>query len=102
MEIQVLPRDVSRIVFPHIFMMFTNLQYLNFGPSSALHQQLLFGMSFPTVISSNLLKLHIIIFHFNDLLYLLDGRFNQLHTFHVNISAICSNDLTINNQVNYF
>jgi hypothetical protein len=82
--------------------MFINLQYLKFGPSSISYQQLSFGMSPPTVISSNLLELHVRVDCFTDCLYLLDGRFNQLHTFHVNIGSISSNTLTINNGVNYF
>ncbi|CAF3857448.1 unnamed protein product [Rotaria sordida] len=54
-------------------------------------------MSPSTVLSSNLLELHVHVLNFADCLYLLDGRFNQLHTFHVNISYISSNTLTINN-----
>ncbi|CAF0827592.1 unnamed protein product [Rotaria sordida] len=63
-------------------------EYLNFGPSLMWHQRFSFDMPSPNVISSSLLELHITVFHFNDLLYLLDGRFNQLHRFHVNIYRI--------------
>ncbi|CAF1492795.1 unnamed protein product [Rotaria sordida] len=94
---QILVLNVSGIVFAHIFTMFINLQYLNFGPSSISYQQLTFDMSPSTVLSSNLLELHVHVLNFADCLYLLDGRFNQLHTFHVNISYISSNTLTINN-----
>ena len=65
--------------------MFTNLQSLSFGPSSNCYQRFSFDMPFPTVTSSNLLELHILVHDFKDLLYLLDGRFNQLHT----LKGIC-------------
>ncbi|CAF3393366.1 unnamed protein product [Rotaria sp. Silwood2] len=55
-------------------------------------------MSPPIVISSNLLELHVHVVCFTDCLHLLDGRFNQLHTFHVDISFISSDTLTINNE----
>ena len=82
--------------------MFTNLQYLSFGPSSMWYQRFSFDMSFPTVTSSNLLELHISVDYFSDLLYLLDGRFNQLHTLNVNIHRISWSRSTINNQVDCF
>ena len=83
--------------------MFTNLQYLSFGPSSKWYQRVSFYMLFPTVTSSNLLELHILLDDFKDLLYLLDGRFNQLHTLNVNIPyPISWNRSTINNQVDCF
>jgi hypothetical protein len=81
--------------------MFTNLQYLSFGPSSMEHQQFLFDMPSPNIISSNLLELHIRVTYFTDLLYLLDGRFNQLHTFHVNIMLIKCTSSTIHSRVDY-
>ncbi|CAF5133013.1 unnamed protein product, partial [Rotaria sp. Silwood1] len=89
---------MSTIVFPHIFTMFINLQYLNFGISSTFYETLSFGMSPPSFTSSNLLQLHVRVDYFTDCLYLLDGRFNQLHTFNVNIDIICSTTLTINNK----
>ncbi|CAF3632741.1 unnamed protein product [Rotaria sp. Silwood1] len=99
---KILQADMSTIVFPHIFTMFINLQYLNFGISSTFYETLSFGMSPPSFTSSNLLQLHVRVDYFTDCLYLLDGRFNQLHTFNVNIDIICSTTLTINNKVNYF
>ncbi|CAF4066895.1 unnamed protein product [Rotaria sordida] len=62
-------QDENIVLFTHIFNIFTNLQTLNTGPSSIC-----------------------------DCLYLLDGRFNQLHTFHVNIDFITSLRLIINNK----
>ncbi|CAF4254441.1 unnamed protein product, partial [Rotaria sordida] len=49
------------------------------------NHQLTFNLSFPNVFSSTLLHLHITVDTFDDCLYLLDGRFNQLNTFDVTI-----------------
>ncbi|CAF2099029.1 unnamed protein product [Rotaria magnacalcarata] len=97
-KIQSLPVDDNTIIFTHIFTTFTNLQYLNFGPSLLYHQRLSFSTSPLTIISTNLLKLHVYLENFNDCLYLLDGRFNQLHTLSANISFISASPLTINNK----
>jgi hypothetical protein len=52
----------------------------------------------PTFRSSTLLKLNIKVHCFDDFLYLLDGRFNQLHTLYVDLARIyCSDE--IKNQV---
>ncbi|CAF1975259.1 unnamed protein product [Rotaria magnacalcarata] len=85
-------------LYLHIFTTFTNLQYLNFGPSLLYHQRLSFSTSPLTIISTNLLNLHVYLENFNDCLYLLDGRFNQLYTLSANISFICASPLTINNK----
>ncbi|CAF0725862.1 unnamed protein product [Rotaria sordida] len=82
--------------------MFTNLRYLNFGPSLSECQQLSFGTSPPTVFSSTLSELHILVPRFIDCLYLLDGRFNQLHTLYVYITFINIPYETINNKIYYF
>jgi hypothetical protein len=82
--------------------MFDSLHYLNFEGSSVYHQQVSFGiLPSKSIFSSNLLNLHLNLKHFNDCLYLLDGRFNKLHTLDVKISSIRS-DRTIENKVNYF
>ncbi|CAF0755522.1 unnamed protein product [Rotaria sordida] len=47
-------------------------------------------------------ELYVCLHSFSDCLYLLDDRFNQLHTLYVNISLICSSDLTINNKEKLF
>ncbi|CAF1460558.1 unnamed protein product [Rotaria sordida] len=49
---------------------------------------------------STLLELHVSVTNFSDCLYLLDGRFNQLHTFYVNIAYTRFSRLTINNTEN--
>ncbi|CAF1516548.1 unnamed protein product [Rotaria sordida] len=45
-------------------------------------------------------ELHVTVNNFDDCLYLLDGHFNELRKFHVNISDIHSAQLTINNREN--
>ncbi|CAF2139749.1 unnamed protein product [Rotaria magnacalcarata] len=97
-KIQSLPADNNTIIFTHIFTTFTNLQYFNFGPSLFCHQRLSFFTSPLTIISANLLKLHVHLENFNNCLCLLDGRFNQLHTLSANISFISALPLRINNK----
>jgi len=99
---QILTTNINKIIFTHIFTMFTNLQYLSFGPSSIWYQRFSFDMPFPTIISLNLLELHICVDYFSDLLYLLDGRFNQLHTLYINIYRINYSRSTINSGVDCF
>lgn len=94
--------DVNRFVFINIFVMFTNLRYLNFGPSSISYQYLLFRTPPPTFMSSTLLELHVALGNFLDCLYILDGRFSQLRTFHIKITNISSFDLNTDNKVDYF
>ncbi|CAF1046126.1 unnamed protein product [Adineta steineri] len=83
---------IQKQLYPYleIFIQYPNLQYLNFGSSSTWywHTHLSFSNSPPICISSNLLELHISLSSFTDCLYMLDGRFNQLRIFHVNISSI--------------
>ncbi|CAF3424543.1 unnamed protein product [Rotaria sp. Silwood1] len=78
-------RDNYAIIFNHILTMFTNLQYLNFGRSSIYDDRLFFCMRRSTVISTNLLELHVSLHIFDDCLYLLDGHFNQLRSFYVDV-----------------
>jgi hypothetical protein len=99
---QYFPADGYRIIFTHIFTMFTNLQYLNFGPCPIHDKRLSIHTPPLTVISTNLLELHVCLDTFQDCLYLLDGRFNQLHTLCADIFYIHSSRLTIKNEVEYF
>ncbi|CAF4417297.1 unnamed protein product [Rotaria sp. Silwood2] len=85
-------------MFTQIFNVFTNLRYLSFDPSSVSLQGLSFYVSPSTIISSTLLELHVDIESFNDCLYLLDDRFNQLHTLYVNILIIIFSPRIINNK----
>ncbi|CAF1519878.1 unnamed protein product [Rotaria sp. Silwood1] len=91
-------KNVNIFVFTHIFITYTNLQYLNFGSTSSYNQYLIFPNSSPTFISSNLLELHVTFGNFIDGLYILDGRFNQLCTFHVNIHRISIFGRELNNK----
>ncbi|CAF4748869.1 unnamed protein product, partial [Rotaria sp. Silwood2] len=81
-KLQHFPIDGNAIIFNHIITMFTNLQYLNFGPSSICDEQLYFCFDRLTVVSTNLLELHVCLNTFSDCLYLLHGHFNQLRTFY--------------------
>ncbi|CAF1458712.1 unnamed protein product [Rotaria sordida] len=77
--------------------MFPNLQYLNFGRSSIWDERLYFFLTRPTVISTNLLELHVSLRTFYDCLYLLDGHFNQLHTLYVDLDLIGDLNREVNN-----
>ncbi|CAF1431620.1 unnamed protein product [Rotaria sordida] len=81
--------------------MFNNLQCLNMDPFSTCdYNQLAFGVSPPNIFSSTLLYLRVVVDSYEDCLYLLDGRFNQLNEFNV---TICSSNVPslplINNKV---
>lgn len=94
------PADhIIRHVFEQIFSIFTNLKYLKFTPSTMWDRPLFYNYSLPTVYSSILLELHVYVKSFSDCLYLLDGRFDQLQTFHVRIFMIRPQPTTIINQV---
>ncbi len=92
----------NRFRFTQIFSIFPNLQYLHFCPSSIWRQRLSFFTPPLTVISTNLLQLHVSLRDFTICLYLLDGCFNQLRTFYVDIFAISASNETVNNTVDYF
>ncbi|CAF1252596.1 unnamed protein product [Rotaria magnacalcarata] len=93
--------EIIRFIFTHLCAMFTNLRYLNFGPSLSKCQQLSFGTSSLEVVSSTISELHICVPCFLDCLYLLDGRFNQLHTLYVYITFIYVPQETINHKAYY-
>jgi hypothetical protein len=80
--------------------MFNNLRYLNFNINDTNYHQLTFGVSPPNILSSTLLFLYVVVDSFEDCLYLLDGRFKQLNTFHVCIYSSNVPSLpVINNEV---
>ena len=91
--------DMNILLFTSIFTRCTNLEYLNFSSSSSCCIRLSFPSSLPTCISSNLLELHLQLGNFIDCLYMLDGRFNHLHTLHVDIENIYLLSRNINNKV---
>ncbi|CAF3405774.1 unnamed protein product [Rotaria socialis] len=76
------------LLFTQIFSLFTNLKYLYFDPSARYSSTLSFDNAPPTVVSSTLVELHVTFDKFNDCLYLLDGRFNQLQTLYVSMFMI--------------
>ncbi|CAF4694615.1 unnamed protein product, partial [Rotaria sp. Silwood2] len=80
-------RDANTRIFTHILNTFINLQYLKFHSSFVSSQRISFGYSPPTVFSSTLLELHVKVVSVDDCLYLLDGRFNQLRTFYVDVQC---------------
>jgi len=94
--------EILRLIFTRICVMFTNLEYLNFGVSLSGSKPLLFATSLPAVFSSTLRELHVSLHSFTSCLYLLDGHFNQLHTLNVRLTFIGSSCEIINNKVNYF
>ncbi|CAF1224991.1 unnamed protein product [Rotaria sp. Silwood1] len=93
-----LTKDMNSRILARIFTTFSNLQYLNFCASSIWNEQLAFLNPYPGINSSTLLELHILLVSFSDCLYILDGRFNKLHTLHVDIFSITPSDLRNNNQ----
>ncbi len=96
------PGDANAIIFNRIFTMFNNLEYLNFGRSSIGDDRLFFCLTLPTVISTNLLELHVCLRLFYDCLDLLDGHFNQLRTLYVNVGVINLMNRRVNNTVNFY
>ncbi|CAF4196379.1 unnamed protein product, partial [Rotaria sp. Silwood2] len=94
--------EINKFIYTQIFTMFSVLQYLDFHPSCSAYPRVSFGISPSNVFSSTLLELHIMVHTYADCLYLLDGRFNQLHTFYVTIFDVTVPVLTtINNEVSY-
>ncbi|UJR11114.1 hypothetical protein I4U23_015296 [Adineta vaga] len=79
--------DLTSIVCDEIFSIFVNLIYLKIQSSHEWYcntiERLSFDHSSPTFASSTLTELYVTLRDFTDLLYLLDGRLNQLRTLHV-------------------
>jgi hypothetical protein len=98
---QSITKDGNANVFTHIFSTFNNLQCLCFGLSSYYNKWLSFNTVPIHVVSTNLLKLHVCLNNLSDCLYLLDGCFNQLHTFRAKIFSISHSHLTNSNEVCY-
>ncbi|CAF1318005.1 unnamed protein product [Rotaria sordida] len=79
-------QDNNIFIFIRICILFNNLRYLNFS-SYSNYEQLIFLSTAPTQFSSNLLELHVVVRNILDCLCILDGQFNQLHTFYVTIQS---------------
>jgi hypothetical protein len=83
-----------------IFSVFKNLTHLIVYESSYKNiVRLFFDPPSPKLSSSTLLVLDIKVQSFFMCLYLLDGRFNQLHTFYIELTHIHLPDEEIENQV---
>ncbi|CAF1377351.1 unnamed protein product [Rotaria sp. Silwood1] len=85
-------------IFKRILTVSSNLQCLNFGPSLFWYQRLLLRSLTPDVVSPTLLELRVGVQNFIDCLYLVDGRFDQLRTFYVDIYHIFPPQRIIDNK----
>ncbi|CAF1527838.1 unnamed protein product [Rotaria magnacalcarata] len=74
----------------YIFTVFTRL--ITFGIYESSYKNRVWlsfdDLVLPNFCSSTLVKLNVSVHNFDDCLYLLDGRFNQLHTFYVDLVFI--------------
>ncbi len=91
-------------IFINILTNFSKLRYLNFDASFDLNIK---PMSFnwvtiQTFSSSSLKELHINTYDFNECLYLLDGRLNQLEKFYVSVFVIYLQPSAIKDKVYSF
>ena len=78
-------------LFTWIFKIFSKLEHLKFfHPDSPFITPSVFFADQPSVFSSTLVELHINTYFFEHCLYLLDGQFDHLRTFIVNIVHIWS------------
>ncbi|CAF4179368.1 unnamed protein product [Adineta steineri] len=85
-------------IYDKIFNVFTGLTTFVLNESwYKTRVQLTFNNPFfPNIRCSTLLKLIVSVKIFDDCLYLLDGRYDQLHTFHVDLATILFPDDSIN------
>jgi hypothetical protein len=98
--------DTMNIVCNHVSTMFNSLTCLKFHPYSDLYIDCIERLSFESgevtrFFSPNLKELHINVEKFTDCLYLLDGRFKQLHTLYVNVQYCTRPSSLIINKVDY-
>ena len=91
--------NIDREIFTSVLSSFNNLEYLNFDSYLNHYQNPSSRISFPPVFSSNLFELCIKVRSFADCLYLLDGRFNQLRRFLVDLYSFGYSSSEINNEV---
>ncbi|CAF1348775.1 unnamed protein product [Rotaria sordida] len=93
------PRDVNTRIFTNILNTFINLQYFMFHSWFSSFQRISFRHLRPTVFSSTLLELRVKVSSVDDCLFLLDGRFNQLRAFYVDIaSSLPKSNFKINKE----
>jgi hypothetical protein len=93
--------SVIKSIFIQIFGTCTNLRYLNVDPRLNYYKPLLFNSQCPIFFCSTLQELHVNMDNYDTCLYLLDGRFNELDTFYVNISSIIWSKLNFTNLVGW-
>ncbi len=91
--------DINAALFTQIISSFPKLQALYLGPSLLWYQYIYFNNAPPTVASTMLSCLYVNLTKFQDCLFLLDGRFNQLGELHVNIKYIVPSPLGVDNKV---
>ncbi len=85
-----------------IFSVFNNLTHLMFSESSYENRvPLLFDVPSRSFSSSNLLLLNIKVQSFSQLVYLVDGRFNQLHTLIIDLINPAYTTKLIENKVSF-
>ncbi|CAM4786164.1 unnamed protein product [Rotaria magnacalcarata] len=83
----------------HIFTVFIQLTYLIFYESSYEHTvRLLFYVPSRRFSSSTLLVLGINVQCFHHCLFILDGRFNHLHTLHIHLANLRPPEAIVNSQ----
>ncbi|CAF3474071.1 unnamed protein product [Rotaria socialis] len=92
-------RSTMNNICNHVFTVFINLTHLTFY--DAAHQnnaRLSFDVPFPTFSSSSLLVLKIKVQTFDVCLYILDGRFEHLHTLDIELANLFPPLKEIENQ----
>ncbi|CAF1324186.1 unnamed protein product [Rotaria sordida] len=72
------------------------IKWLNLESSSM--ERILHATNYPNLYGLGLYELHIRLMSFSGCLYILDGRFNKLHTLHVDVTNIFPSDFPNNNQ----
>ena len=94
-------RSTMNNICNHVFTVFINLTHLIFDdPVCESSARLSFDVPFPIFSSSSLLVLKIKVQTFDVCLYILDGRFEQLHTLDIELANILSPS-EIENQVRF-
>ncbi|CAF0769087.1 unnamed protein product [Adineta steineri] len=95
-------KDYTINVYARIITFFENLKHLNIKGSSitAYPGVLLYDLPSTIFSSSILTKLCINVATFNDCLYLLDGRLNQLNSFTVRVYDVDAPSLIVHNKNN--
>jgi hypothetical protein len=86
-------------LFIYILNMFTNLLHLKFYQNLNNPTEFVLFNDQSSMFCSTLVELHINVYFFDDCLFLLDGRFNQLRILLVNVFHIWRLRSTITNKV---